>query len=34
MTNNQEFEPLAVPVATGSAMIGIGHTKTYELLRD
>ena len=34
MTNHDDAKPLMVSVATGRAMLGIGHTKMFELLRN
>ena len=32
MTNATKIEPLAVPVLTAGAMLGIGRTKTLEIV--
>ena len=34
MTNNNTLTPLTVSVAVAKSMLGIGHTKIFELLKD
>ncbi len=34
MTDNYSLTPLAVSVATAKHMLGIGHTKLFELLKN